>query len=139
MSLDEWVKNGWLRRHTSSTQELRDLFAIVEREKADASVVSISLDARLGMLYNAALRLADIALRRTGYRAVRERHHYRVIMSLPLTLGEEWKSTARFLEQIQKTRHRADYETVGLATETQFRELRETVDKLQDGVTEHDT
>jgi hypothetical protein len=136
MSLDEWVQNGWLRRHTSSTQELRDLFAIVEREKADASVVSISLDARLGMLYNAALRLADVALRHAGYRAVRERHHYRVITSLPLTLGEKWKSAARFLEQIQKIRHRADYETVGLATETQTRELRDVVDQLQAAVKE---
>ena len=131
MTLDDWVRNGWLRAHTSSEREMRNLFAIVDRERADAATTSISLDARLGMLYNAALRLADIALRHCGYRAGHERQHYRVIMSLPFTLGNDWKETTRFLERIQKLRHRNDYESVGLATRTQVDELGKIVEKLQ--------
>ena len=136
MTLDSWVRNGWLRAHTPSDQEMRNLFAIVDRERGDAAITSISLDAQLGMLYNAALRLADIALRHCGYRAGHERQHYRVITSLPLTLGNEWKETTRFLERIQKLRHRADYESVGLATKTQVDELGEVVEKLQTAVRE---
>ncbi len=134
MTLDDWVRNGWLRAHTPSEQEMRNLFAIVDRERTDAATTSISLDARLGMLYNAALRLADIALRHRGYRAGHERQHYRVITSLPFTLGNDWKETTRFLERIQKLRHRADYETVGLATRTQVDELGKVVEKLQTAV-----
>ncbi len=134
MTLDDWLRNGWLRAHTPSEQEMRNLFAIVDRERADAATKSISLDARLGMLYNAALRLADIALRHCGYRADHERQHYRVITSLPLTLGSDWKETTRFLERIQKLRHRADYESVGLATKTQVDELGKVVEKLQTAV-----
>ena len=134
MTLDDWVRNGWLRAHTPSEQEMRNLFAIVDRERADAATTSISLDAQLGMLYNAALRLADIAVRHCGYRAGHEQQHYRVITSVPFTLGNDWKETTRFLEQIQKLRHRADYETVGLATRTQVDELGKVVEKLQTAV-----
>jgi hypothetical protein len=134
MTLDDWVRNGWLHAHTPAEQEMRNLFAVVDRERADAATTSISLDARLGMLYNAALRLADIALRHRGYRAGRERRHYRVITSLPLTLGDDWKDVARFLERIQQLRHRADYETVGLATETEVDELGKVVEKLHTAV-----
>ena len=69
-----------------------------------------------------------------GYRAGHERQHYRVITSLPFTLGNDWKETTRFLERIQKLRHRADYETVGLATRTQVDELGKVVEKLQTAV-----
>ena len=127
MTLDDWVRNGWLRAHTPSEQEMRNRFAIVDRERADAATTSISLDAQLGMLYNAALR-------HCGYRAGHERQHYRVITSLPFTLGNDWKETTRFLERIQKLRHRADYETVGLATRTQVDELGKVVEKLQTAV-----
>ena len=27
-TLDEWVNNGWLRRHTPVAQEIADLFAV---------------------------------------------------------------------------------------------------------------
>ena len=39
--------------------------------------------------------------------------------------------TAVYLEEIQKLRHRADYESVGLATESQVTELREVVSLLR--------
>ena len=106
MTLDDWVRSGWLRAHTPSEQQMRNLFAIVDRERADAATTSISLDARLSMLYNAALRLADLALRHCGYRAGHERQHYRVITSLPLSL----------------------------ATRTQVDELGKVVEKLQTAV-----
>ncbi len=53
-----------------------------------------------------------------------------VITSLPR------KETTRFVERIQKLRHRADYESVGLATRTQVDELGKVVEKLQTAVME---
>lgn len=131
MTLDDWLSHGWLRQHTTSPQEIRNLFRIVDRDVKDARSPSISLDAKLDMLYNAALRLADIALRQHGYRAAQERHHYRVITSIPFTLGDEWKEAAVFLQAIQKLRHRANYESVGVASEAEVDELREAVKDLR--------
>jgi len=139
MSLANWAENGWLQPHRTSDQEIDNLLAIVERELTDAAVPQISLDARLGMLYKAALRLADIALRTAGYRPGRsESHHYRIIMSLPLTLGDEWETSAEFLDTIRVLRNRADYESVGFATQKQLTELRRLVTKLRKAVESHD-
>ena len=134
MTLHEWEENGWLKRHEASPGEIENLLGIVERELRDATVEGISLDAKLGMLYNATLKLADVALRRAGYRATGSRHHYYVSNSIPLTMGDEWTRETRFLAEIQKLRHRADYESVGVATEIQVTELREIVERLQQAI-----
>jgi hypothetical protein len=47
MSLEDWVNNGWLRRHETSQQEIADLLAIVARDLADAGG-NISPDWRFG-------------------------------------------------------------------------------------------
>ena len=64
MTLHDWEHNGWLKRHEASPGEIKNLLGIVERELRDAAVQGISLDARLGMLYNAALKLADALVHR---------------------------------------------------------------------------
>ena len=135
MSLASWAENGWLQPHRTSQQEITNLLAIVERELADAAVTEISLDARLGMLYNAAVRLADVALRTAGYRPGRgESHHYRIVMSLPLTLGKQWIDAADFPDMMRILRNKADYESVGFATQRQLAELQELVVRLQQAV-----
>lgn len=135
MGLSSWAENGWLQPHCSSGQEIANLLGIVERELHDASVSGISQDARLGMLYNAALRLADIALRAAGYRAARGgSQHHRILMSLPLTMGVEWQEAADALDATRVLRNRADYESVGFATQQQLQELRDIVLRLRDAV-----
>jgi len=47
MTLQQWNSNGWLRPHTSSTQEISNLLKIVERDLADARS-AISDDWRFG-------------------------------------------------------------------------------------------
>jgi len=138
MSLADWADVGWLRPHQTSRQEIANLLTIVERELADSAVTQISLDARLGMLYNAALKLADIALRTAGYRPGRgQSQHYRTIMSLPLTLGSQWTDAAEFLDGIRVLRNKAEYESVGFATERQFTELHGFVERLRKAVAKH--
>jgi hypothetical protein len=109
---------------------LADLRAIVDRELRDSAIEGLSLDAQLGMLYNAALKLADIALRQAGYRSGRERAHERTIGSLVLTLGEDWRPTMRLFDSIRLVRNRGDYESIGLATIGEVTELRAEVLRL---------
>jgi hypothetical protein len=132
MTLQSWLENRWIVQVPTSNEELRNLRAIVARELQDSQVDGISLDARLGMLYNAALKLAEMALRAHGYRvpAGGGRHHERTIASLVLTLGEGWRSTMNIINQVRVMRHRADYESVGIATSAEIRDLRAEVDRL---------
>jgi hypothetical protein len=129
-TLLEWLESRWLVPHKTSNDELAGLRAIVDRELHDASVEQISLDARLGMLFNAALKLAEIALRVNGYRAARERQHERTIGSLVMTLGEKWEPAMRLVDQIRVLRNRGDYESVGVATQAEVRDLSAEVELM---------
>ena len=75
MTLKQWVENGWLRRHQVKSQEVADLFQIVDRDLQDARERNISNDWRFGIAYNAALKLCTILLYAEGYRAERNLQH----------------------------------------------------------------
>ncbi len=88
MSLNDWVREGYLKPHRTSPQEVSNLLAIVERDLQDATA-TISTDWQFGIAYNAALTLSSIVLHASGYRAVGRGHHFRTIQSLSLILGTE--------------------------------------------------
>ncbi|MGB5107796.1 MAG: hypothetical protein WBP29_12500 [Candidatus Zixiibacteriota bacterium] len=68
MTLQDWLSNGWLKRHTSSRQEIRDLLNKIDRDIAEASKEEITLDWGLAIAYNACLGSATIALHASRYR-----------------------------------------------------------------------
>ena len=89
MSLHDWLKNGWLIEHSTSSEEIEDLFGAADRDLTDCNVSGLSPDWRLHIAYNAALLLATVALAASGYRTTREAHHYRLIQSLAHTIGAD--------------------------------------------------
>jgi len=97
MTLKNWLNNGWLRTHKSSTKEIADLLMIVERDLKDAEG-GISDDWRFGIAYNAALKICTIFLYAAGYRAEKNLQHYRTIQALPLILGADRKADADYLD-----------------------------------------
>ena len=62
LSLNDWLKNGWLIEHKTSPQEIEDLFRIVDRDLKDCEVTSLSPDWKFNIAYNAALQCAKAAL-----------------------------------------------------------------------------
>ena len=133
MTLKQWAANGWLRAHNTSTEEIANLFGIVERDLADAAE-GISPDWRFGIAYNAALKLCTILLYASGYRAERQLQHYRTIQSLELILGGDYKEEVEYLEACRKKRNIVEYDYVGGATEADADELISFVKELRDEV-----
>ena len=62
MTLKQWADNGWLKAHKTSSEEIGNLLAIVDRDLKDAVEGGISADWRFGIAYNAALKLCTILL-----------------------------------------------------------------------------
>jgi len=122
VSLGDWEKNGWLRQHQTSRNEIADLFAVADRDLADCQVYQVSADWRLNIAYNAALQLATAALAAAGYRAAREAHHYRVIQSLAFTIGADAALVARF-DQLRKKRNLGEYERAGMVSDHEAEEM----------------
>jgi hypothetical protein len=92
VSLKDWQRNGWLKEHQTSLEEIADLFAIADRDIRASNTRGLSEDWQFNIAYNAALQLATAALAACGFRAERGAHHYRVIQSLELTVTMDARS-----------------------------------------------
>jgi hypothetical protein len=135
VSLSDWSQNGWLLPHRTSSQEIADLFAVVERDLADSAAENLSADWTLSIAYNAALQAAAAALAAEGYRAARDQHHYRVIQSLRFTIGAPPTLVGRF-DAFRKKRNIGGYERAGLISDGEAQEMRDLARNLREAVRE---
>lgn len=133
MSLRDWLRNSWLVEHKTSQSEIAALLAIVERDLANAKVVGLADDWKFNIAYNAALQAATAALAATGFRAAREQHHYRTIQSLALTIGWPAAKVDQF-DRFRKKRNIIGYESAGVVSEREAREMHELAVELRDEV-----
>lgn len=129
----DWLRNSWLVEHKTSPEEIAGLLAIVERDLANAIVAGLSDDWRLNSAYNAALQATTAALAAAGFRAAREQHHYRTVQSLALTIGWPAAKVDGF-DRFRKKRNIIGYETAGVVSEREAREMHELAVALRDDV-----
>ena len=129
MSLDDWLNNGWIKPHRTSSQEIRELLDAVHHDLENARS-RISADWRFVIAYTAALRLCSILLFASGYRAERSQKHYRTISALPLILGPGMKNLSDYLDKCRTRRNEVTYETVGSVAESEVQELVSEVEYL---------
>ena len=135
MSLQDWVKNGWLKEHTSSRQEISDLLGLVVRDLQACRTQELPLDWRFTIAYNAALQAATVALRAVGFRTIHSSHHYYTIESLSLTLALDSKLVHR-LHAFSKKRSISSYDVTGTISEQELREMIELAEDLRQRVEE---
>ena len=133
MTLRQWSDNGWLRPHTTTPEEIENLFQIVDRDLKDARS-GVSADWRFGIAYNATLKLCTILLYAEGYKAERNLQHYRTIQALPKILGSEKNDDADYLDTCRARRNTAEYDSVGVATDRDSDELIEFAESFKDEV-----
>lgn len=124
MSLEDWLKEGRLRQHKTSRDEIKQLLAVYYRDMADAQARVISADRRFATAYNAALTAATAALATSGYRPAGEGHHYWVIQSLAFTLQPN-AETIEVFNRFRRKRNSIDYERIGMVSEKEIQEMLE--------------
>jgi len=134
MSLQEWKKNGWLKGHRSSPQEIKGLFDIVSRDLMDAQTDTLSADWRFGIAYNAALKLCSILLVAEGYRPDKNLAHYRTLQAMPIILGQQKRADAEYLDMCRIKRNTVEYDCTGAATVRDATELIQFAQHLRDEV-----
>ncbi len=122
-----------MTRHETSTNEIRDLLQVIERDLADSAAPGLSADWRMNIAYNAALQASTIALAASGYRPGRESHHFRVIQSLRETIEIDANEVATF-DAFRKKRNITGYERTGLVSDADAEAMRELAIRLRDEV-----
>ena len=106
------------------TQVVQRQFTSAERTTYGANGTNTFTRKRANIAYNAALQAATAALAAAGFRAAREQHHYRTIQSLALTIGWPASKVSR-LDRFRKKRNIGGYETAGVVSEQEAREIHE--------------
>ncbi len=135
MSLQNWLNNGWLTKHRTSSQEITALLAVADRDLSDCRTSGLSPDWQLNIAYNAALQTATAALAASGYHAVREGHHYRVIQSLAHTIKADAGLIALF-DQFRKKRNISGYDHAGMISDQEAKEMLDLASHLRQKVEE---
>ncbi|NOX88436.1 MAG: hypothetical protein GXO77_05365 [Calditrichaeota bacterium] len=131
MSLTEWLRNGWLKQHQTSREEVQNILHIIERDLKDSQLNELSLDWRFAIAYNAALQCCTIALYCSGYKPSRgQSEHYRVIQSLTLTMGEQFSEIRDYLNACRSKRNISDYDAAGTISTSETDELIKTAGEL---------
>lgn len=129
-SLESWLRNRWLVQHTSSSEEIANLFALADRDLDACQTKNLPADWRFAIAYNAALQSATAALAAAGYRASREGHHHRVIQSLEFTLAPEHKLIDTF-DSFRKKRNISSYDVAGSVSDKEAHEMYELAVSLR--------
>jgi len=129
MSLQSWLREGKLKPHQTSAQEITNLFMVIDRDMADASIEQLSDDRRFATAYNAALQLATVALLASGYRpSAGHGHHWITLSSLKFTMGSAAQSRADYLNFCRSKRNLTDYDRAGFTQEEEVLELLEEIE-----------
>jgi hypothetical protein len=107
---------------------------VIERDLRASADVNLDADWRFAIAYNAALQCAALALYAAGYESPKGGGaHHRTIESLKLTLGDDG-STVDMLQAFRAKRGGGIYETTGIASDGEIRELRALATTLRDRV-----
>lgn len=123
MSLQSWLADGRLRPHAGTVQETADLLRVVERDFADAGILALSSDRRFATAYNAALQLATIVLRASGYRTAGVGHHWITFQTLPELIGAKMQARADYFDACRRKRNIADDVAAGEISDAESDEL----------------
>lgn len=135
MTLKKWLENRWLTEHEASSEEISELFGIADRDLKACHAEELSADWKLNIAYNAALQVATAALAASGYRAVREAHHHRIIHSLAHTIHAEPDLIGRF-DKFRKKRNIGGYERAGMISDHEAAEMINLAVQLRKDVEE---
>jgi len=132
--LQDWLREGRLRVHGASREEIADLLAIADRDLADCATPGLGEEWRLAIAYNAALQAATAALAAAGYRTARApAHHYVAIRSLLYTVGLP-RAAVDQLDAFRKKRNLSAYERSGAISDQEAEEMRSLAERLREAV-----
>lgn len=131
MSLADWQKNGWLRAHKTSGNEISELLAIVDRDIGAGAIEQLAADWRFNIAYNAVLQCAIAALAAAGFEPEKGgNHHFRALASLELTIGLK-KSEVAVLEAHRKKRNVTEYERSGAVSDAEVESIRKLAAQIE--------
>ena len=110
-----------------SSDEIKQLLAIAERDLCQAQMDNLHLDTRFSLAYNAALQLATAALRLHGIRIRKTGFHQQTLAELRTRLPTAMQGFADFFDRARRKRNAASYDRVNVVSEGEVDDLIDQV------------
>lgn len=124
VDLKKYITKGFIVSSTADEEEISKLIRLAERDIREASQKCHETDWKFAIAYNAALQLATIALRASGYRATpKVGHHWVTFTVLPDILGDKFIDTANYFNECRAKRNTSEYCEVGTISHEEAEKL----------------
>lgn len=132
MSLQPWLNNGDIQKVVVTDKSLGNLLKLIERDLKDCQVKGVSADRRYATAYGAALNLANLVIRKEGYRVTgRIGHHKTTFDVASEILGAKAKKYIDFFDLCRRKRNKVDYDLADFVSETEVDELIDAVNEFK--------
>jgi uncharacterized protein (UPF0332 family) len=132
MNLKDCLSKGYLRKHETTQKEISALLRIAERDLRTAEKLCDEIDWQFAIAYNAALQLASIPIRASGYRATTKTgHHWITFATLPVFLGKEFDAFSSYFDDCRWKRNQIEYMDTGSITKEEALKLIHETKKLK--------
>lgn len=124
MSLKKFIAKGYLLESKADKEELVRLMRVVERDIREAKEKCHQTDWQFAIAYNAALQLATIVVRVSGYRATSKvGHHWITFTVLPDLLGDKYFKLAEYFNDCRAKRNTTEYCDAGTISKDEVEKL----------------
>ena len=124
MNLRKLLDQGRIKPIKSSEKEIEDIISLADRDiKMAEFVITQDLDWAFSIAYNASLQASRAYMYSQGYRSASNQSHKNTFEFMKIALGKEHENLVGFLDRMRPKRNRALYDTAGVITETDVKEL----------------
>jgi uncharacterized protein (UPF0332 family) len=128
MNLKNYIDKGYLITREPDKEEISKLLKLAERDLQVASKGCHDVDWQFAIAYNAALQLASVVLRASGYRATTKTgHHWITLTTLPDFMGKELNETRDYFNACRTKRNFTEYCEAGTISQLEAERLIQEV------------
>lgn len=124
MSYQKLLKEGKIKRHKASSEEIEHILEIADRDLNVAKqTMGLDWDWAFTIAYNAALSASRAYMYKLGYRTSSAEAHKTVWLFMLLCLGKEDHDRINFFNRMRIKRNKNIYDLVGIISETEVHQI----------------
>jgi len=126
MKYDELLSSRRIREEKVSRPEVEKALERAERDLQTArELIERDLDWSFAVAYDAVLQASRAYMFAQGFRPATNESHKNTFAFMRLAMGKDYEELMAYFDRMRNKRHRAIYETAGLITETEARNILE--------------
>jgi len=126
MKYDELLNSRRIRREKVSGAEVQKALERAERDlQTSRELIEHDRDWSFAVAYDAVLQASRAYMFAQGFRPASSESHKNTFAFMRLAMGMEYEELMAYFDRMRNKRHQAIYETAGLITETEARNILE--------------